>query len=107
MASRLVWVVGLVDVLRHHFHQSPSRRPRQWEQLQRPFRVHLCGGGVIKAPDGGGYGARAASGSWERAHRHRRVNVCPRRNLGRGVLASETCLRFSPSRQISVVQFGG
>ena len=44
VASRLVGVVGLVDVLRHHFHQSPSRRPRQWEQLQRPFRVCLCGG---------------------------------------------------------------
>jgi len=62
--------------------------------------------GVIKAPDGGGYGARAASGSWERAHRHRCLKVCPRRNLGRGVFASETCLRFSPSRQISAEQFG-
>ena len=46
--------MGLVDVLRCDFHQSPSRRPRQWEQLQRPFRVHLCGGVVIRAPDGGG-----------------------------------------------------
>ena len=35
-------------------------RPEQRERLQWPFRVHLCGGEVIKAPDGGGYGARGA-----------------------------------------------
>jgi hypothetical protein len=64
------------------------RRPMQREQLQWPVRLHLCGGGAIKAPDGGGYGARAASGAWERAHRHRRLSVCCRRNLGRGVFAS-------------------
>jgi hypothetical protein len=52
VASRLVGVVGPVDLLRHHFHQSPSRRPEQSEQLQWPFRVRLCGGGAIKAPDG-------------------------------------------------------
>ena len=52
VASRLVGVVGPVDLLRHHFHQSPSRRPEQSEQLQGPLRVHLCGGGAIKAPDG-------------------------------------------------------
>ena len=40
MASRLVGVVGPVDLLRHHFHQSPSRRPEQSEQLQWLFRVH-------------------------------------------------------------------
>ena len=107
VASRLVVPVGLAEVLWRGSRQSPSRRPRQWEQLQWPFRVHLCGGGVIKATDCGGNGARAASGAWERTHRHRCLKVCPRRNLGRGVFASETCLRFSPSRQISVVQFGG
>jgi hypothetical protein len=52
VASRPVGVVGPVDLLRHHFHQSPSRRPEQSEQLQWPFRVRLCGGGAIKAPDG-------------------------------------------------------
>ena len=36
---------GLVDILWRGSHQSPSRRPRQWEQLQWPFRVHLCGWG--------------------------------------------------------------
>ena len=76
MASRLVGLVGLVDVLWRGSRQSPSRRPRQWEQLQWPFRVHLCGGGVITATDGGVNGARAASRAWERAHRHLWVEVC-------------------------------
>ena len=65
VASRLVGLVGLVDVLWRHFHQSPSRRPEQRYQLQRPVRVHLGDGGVMKATDGGGNGARAASGAWE------------------------------------------
>ena len=67
MASRLAGLVGLVDVLWRGSRQSPSRRPRQWEQLQWPFRVHLCGGGVINitATECGGNGARAASGAWE------------------------------------------
>ena len=82
------------------------RRPEQRGRLQWPVRLHLCGGGAIKAPDGGGYGARAASGAGERAHRHSCLKVCPRRNLGRRGFASETCLRFFPSRQISAVQFG-
>jgi hypothetical protein len=54
VASRLVGVVGPVDVLRRDSHQSPSGRPDQSEQLQRPVRVHVCGWGAIKAPDGGG-----------------------------------------------------
>ena len=29
-------------------------RPEQRERLHWPLRVHLCGGRVIKAPDGGG-----------------------------------------------------
>jgi hypothetical protein len=37
VASRLV---GLVDVLRRDFNQSPSRHPEKLEQLQRRFRVH-------------------------------------------------------------------
>jgi hypothetical protein len=65
VASRLMGPVGLVDVLWCHSHQSPSRRPEQRYQLQWPVRVHLCGGGAIKATDGGGNGARAASGAWE------------------------------------------
>ena len=52
VASRLVGVVGPVDVLWRGSRQSPSRRPRQWEQLQWPFRVRLCGGGAVTAPDG-------------------------------------------------------
>ena len=36
------------------------QRAEQREQLQWPVRPHLCGGGAIKAPDGGGYGARGA-----------------------------------------------
>ena len=36
----------------------------------------LWRGGVMKATDGGGNGARAASGAWERAHRHRCLNFC-------------------------------
>ena len=36
-------------------------RPEQRERLQWPVRLHLCDGGAIKAPDGGGYGARMAS----------------------------------------------
>ena len=76
VASRLVGLVGLVDVLCCHSHQSPSRRPEQRSQLQGPVRVHLCGGGVITATDGGGNGARAASGAWERAHRYQRSLVC-------------------------------
>ena len=35
---------GLVDVLRRDFHQSPSRRPRQWEQLHRFERASVEGG---------------------------------------------------------------
>jgi len=65
VASGLVGPVGLVEVLWRHSRQSPSRRPEQRYQLQGPVRVHLCGGGVIKATDGGGNGARAASGAWE------------------------------------------
>ena len=40
------------------------QRPEQQEQLQRPVRPHLCGGGTIKAPDGGGNGECAASGAY-------------------------------------------
>ena len=83
VASRLVGPVGLVEVLWRHSRQSPSRRPGQRQQLQGPFRVHLCGGGVIKATDCGGNGARAASGAWERAHRHRCLNLCHRAGLRR------------------------
>ena len=36
------------------------QRPEQWEQLQWTVRPYLCDGGAIKAPDGGGYGARGA-----------------------------------------------
>jgi hypothetical protein len=43
--------VGLVDVLWHDFHQSPSRRPEQRGQLQWPSRVHLCGGGATTAAE--------------------------------------------------------
>ena len=49
---------------------------------------------------------RAASEAWEQAHRHLCVDVCPRRNLGRGVSASEMCRCFFPSRRISAVHFG-
>ena len=45
VASRLVGPVGLVEVLWRHSRQSPSRRPGQRQQLQGPFRVHLCGEG--------------------------------------------------------------
>ena len=45
VASRLVWVVGLVEVLWRGSRQSPSRRLEQRYQLQGPFRLHLCGGG--------------------------------------------------------------
>ena len=83
VASGLVGPVGLVEVLGRRSHQSPSRRPEQRQQLQRPVRVHLGGGVAIKAPDCGGNGARAASGAWERAHRHRCLNVCCRAGLRR------------------------
>ena len=53
VASRLAGLVGLVDVLWRGSRQSPSRRPEQPYQLQWPFRVHLCGGGAIKATDCG------------------------------------------------------
>ena len=45
VASRLVGLVGLVDVLWRGSRQSPSRRPEQRYQLQGPFRARLCGGG--------------------------------------------------------------
>ncbi len=70
VASRQEGLVGLVDVLRHHFHQSPSRRPGQWERLQWPFRVHLCGGVVIKAPDGGRKRRARGEQGVGKAHRH-------------------------------------
>ena len=38
-------------------------RPEQRERLQWPVRLHLCDGGAIKAPDGGGYGARGERGA--------------------------------------------
>jgi len=41
VASRLVGLVGLADVLWRDFQQSPSRRPKQRERLQWPVRVHL------------------------------------------------------------------
>ena len=83
MASRLVGLVGLVDVLWRDFHQSPSRRPERRYQLQWPVRVHLGRGGVILATNCGGNGARAASGAWERAHGHRCLNFCRRAGLRR------------------------
>ena len=43
------------------------RRPMQREQLQWPVRLHLCGGGSIKAHDGGGYGAHEAKEQAQRA----------------------------------------
>ena len=89
VASRLVGLVGLVDVLWRGSRHSPSRRPEQRYQLQGPFRVHLCGGGVIKATDGGGNGARAASGAWERAHRHRCLKICLH-DLGRRPTSSRS-----------------
>ncbi len=49
--------VGLVDVLWHDFHQSPSRRPEQREQLQWPSRLHLCSG---ECDNCGGNGPLAA-----------------------------------------------
>jgi hypothetical protein len=55
------------------------RRPMQREQLQWPVRLHLCGGGAIKAPDGGGYDAHAASRAKEQAQRHHCLNVLPPR----------------------------
>ena len=39
----------------------------------------LCGGGAIKAPDGGGYDAHAASRAKEQAQRHHCLNVLPPR----------------------------
>ena len=41
------------------------QRPEQWEQLQWTVRPYLCDGRAIKAPDGGGYGARVR----KQAHR--------------------------------------
>jgi hypothetical protein len=55
------------------------RRPMQREQLQWPVRLHMCGGGAIKAPDGGGYDAHAASRAKEQAQRHHCFNVLPPR----------------------------
>jgi hypothetical protein len=89
VASRLVGLVELVGVLWRGSRQSPSRRPRQWEQLQWPVRVHLCGGGVITAIECGGNGARAASGAWERAHRHRCLKICLH-DLGRRPTSSRS-----------------
>ena len=39
------------------------RRPEQREPPQWPVRLHQCDGGAIKAPDGGGYGARGERGA--------------------------------------------
>jgi hypothetical protein len=87
------------------YHRSASR-PQRVERPQWPYRRHLRGKGCMKAAERGGNGVRAASKAWEQAHRHLCVNVCPRCNLGRRGFASETCLRFFPSRQISAVPFG-
>ena len=76
MASRLVGLVGLADVLWRDFQQSPSRRPKQRERLQWPYPRHLRGKGCMKAAERGGNGVRAASKAWEQAHRHRCVNAC-------------------------------
>ena len=66
------------------------RRPMQREQLQWPVRLHLCGGGAIKAPDGGGYDAHAASRAKEQAQRHHCLNVCPRDQRNRAGLQLES-----------------
>ena len=78
VASRLVGLVGLADVLWRDFQQSPSRRPKQRERLQWPYPRHLRGKGCMKAAERGGNGVRAASKAWEQAHRHLWVEVCPR-----------------------------
>ena len=65
-------------------------RPMQREQLQWPVRLHLCGGGAIKAPDGGESGAHAASRAREQAQRHHCLNVCPRDQRNRACLQLES-----------------
>ena len=104
MASRLVGLVGLADVLWRDFQQSPSRRPKQRERLQWPYPRHLLctlrGKGYMKAADGGGNGVRAASKAWEQAHRHLCVEVCPRGQLCRTGCPSQ----ILACRELSEVQ---
>ena len=82
------------------------RRPEQRQQLQWPVRLHLCDRGAIKAPDGGGNGACAASGAWEQAHQHHCLSVCPHGRWGLYCCRSQMRCGFFPSREISEVQFG-
>ncbi len=78
--------------------RSPSTRAQRIStraiELQWPVRLHLCGGGAIKAPDGGGYDAHAASRAREQAQRHHCLNIYPRDQRNRACLQLE-----SPSSQ--------
>jgi hypothetical protein len=106
VASRLVGLVGLADVLWRDFQQSPSRRPKQRERLQWPVRVHLRGKGCMKAAERGGNGVRAASKAWEQAHRYLCVNACCLHDLGRrpSLCRMKNC--SFPSREMTGVRVG-
>ena len=61
--------VGLVDVLWHDFHQSPSRRPEQREQLQWTVRPHLCSGGATTAAETARWRRVGTRVDWSRIRR--------------------------------------
>ena len=68
--------VGLVDVLWHDFHQSPSRRPEQREQLQWPSRLHLCGGGATTAAETARWRRVGTRVDWSCSRRCGRTGFC-------------------------------
>jgi hypothetical protein len=68
--------VGLVDVLWHDFHQSPSLRPEQRKQLQWPSRLHLCGGGATTAAETARWRRVGTRVDWSCSRRCARSGVC-------------------------------
>ena len=68
--------VGLVDVLWHGFHQSPSRRPEQRGQPQWPSRLHLCGRGATTAAETARWRRVGTRVDWSCSRRCGRTGFC-------------------------------
>ena len=90
--------VGLVDVLWHGFHQSPSRRPEQRGRLQWPVRRHLCGGGATTAAETARWRRVGTRVDWSCNRRCIRSGFCtlflPLRGSGQRCLRNILVLHF-------------
>ena len=93
--------VGLVDVLWHDFHQSPSRRPEQREQPQWPSRRHLCGGDATTAAETARWRRVGTRVDWSCSRRCLRSNLCTLgSSLCWGCAVRSRCRRCSHWQQV-------